>query len=103
MHVDTDKHSYIIKYDDIPDFIVDYNDRFGQTDLTFYNPEIDLFNPFITTYGSFLNYCEPKVRSDIIDRLIKLQLYEEKVKDYKVTNTHAIEDITMKIDKGINI
>lgn len=38
----------------------------------------------LTTFGYFLNKCDPDVRRDIIDRLVKLQTEEIEVKDYKI-------------------
>ena len=40
----------------------------------------------LTTYGYFLNRCNPEVRRDIIDRLVKLQTEEIEIKDYKIIN-----------------
>lgn len=83
------ENTFFIRYKDIPDFIVDYNDKFGQTDLKFYEYA---FTPIITTFGVFLDYCNPKVRKDIIDRLIYLQT-GGKVRKYKVVREHDLEDV----------
>lgn len=46
-----------------------------------------------STFGSFLNKCDPKVREDIIDRLIKLQQYEIKTKDIKIIDEDILDEI----------
>ena len=80
----------IIRYKDIPDFIVDYNNKFGQTDLKFYEYDGETMEPIITTYGIFLNYCDREVRKDIIDRLIYLQ-QNGKIKHYKIVDVNDLE------------
>lgn len=91
----------ILKYDDIPDFIVDVNEKFGSKDLKFIEYGAGSLEPIITTYGMFLNKCDPEVRADIIDRLVKLQTEEIDVKDYKVINEddyeYVYENYVMKI------
>lgn len=101
VYVEDDWNRYIIKYNDIPDFIVKYNDEYGQTDLYFY--DYNNYNFLVSTFGSFLNKCDPKVRDDIIDRLIKLQQYEIKAKDIKLIDKEDLKDITNGINKDKNI
>ncbi len=86
------KSEVVIRYKDIPDFIVDYNDKFGQTDLKFYEYDTWTISPIITTFGVFLNRCDPEVRKDIIDRLIHLQT-GGKVRKYKVVHENDLEDV----------
>lgn len=90
IYVDIDEKDFIIRYKDIPDFIVDYNDKFGQTDLKFYDYGLGFLSPIITTFGSFLNYCDSQVRKDIIDRLVYLQ-QGGKIHNYKVTDSKSIQ------------
>lgn len=97
VYVEDDYDRFIIRYKDIPDFIVKYNDDYGQTDLYFF--DYDNYNLLASTFGSFLNKCDPKVREDIIDRLIKLQQYEIKAKDIKLIDEDYLEDIINEIDK----
>lgn len=102
-YVDDGMDEVVIKYRDIPDFIVDYNDKFGQTDLKFYDYESSDMTPIITTFGSFLNSCDPEVRKDIIDRLVHLQ-QGGKIKKYKVINENDLEEVRMELDfKNIKI
>lgn len=92
----------IIKYEDIPDFIVDYNNKFGQTDLLLYDFNYSFFKPIITTFGSFLNTCNPDVRSDIIDRLNNLQM-GGKINDYKVIDIESLKLFNEQFDMEENI
>ena len=97
VYADDGINEVVIRYKDIPDFIVKYNDDYGQTDLYFF--DYDNYNLLASTFGSFLNKCDPKVREDIIDRLIKLQQYEIKAKDIKLIDEDYLEDIINEIDK----
>ena len=86
VYADDGVDEVIIRYEDIPDFIVDVNDKFGSKNLKFTDYASGNFEPIITTFGMFLNKCDPEVRKDIIDRLVKLQTEEIEVKDYKIIN-----------------
>lgn len=92
VYVDTGNEEIVSKYNDLPDIIVDINDKIGSTNLTvmeFDNPSKIL----LTTFGPFLNKCDPDVRKDIIDRLNNLQLGIEEVKDYKVIDEDMLDDV----------
>lgn len=92
VYVDTGNEEIVSKYNDLPDIIVDINDKIGSTNLTvmeFDNPSKIL----LTTFGPFLNKCDPDVRKDIIDRLNKLQQGIEEVKDYKVIDEDMLDDV----------
>ena len=80
--VDTGVEEVIAKYEDIPDIIVDFYNKFQFPDLTIYDFENE--EKIITTFGPFLNKCKPEVREDIIERLVGLQKEELEIKDYKV-------------------
>ncbi len=91
VYVDDGMNELVIRYQDIPDFIVDVNERLGMADLKvfdFHNPTL---TPLLSTYGCFLNKCNPKVREDIIGRLVKLQTGEEKFKEYKVIDECSLD------------
>lgn len=88
--VDDGIDEVIAKFKDLPDIIVDLNRKFGSRDLKIYNfiePEDE---PIITTFGMYLNKISSQDRQEIIERLNKLQQYEENIKDYKLLN---IEDL----------
>lgn len=92
VYVDTGNEEIVSKYNDLPDIIVDINDKIGSTNLTvmeFDNPSKIL----LTTFGPFLNKCNPDVRKDIIDRLNNLQLGIEEIKDYKVIDEDMLDDV----------
>lgn len=76
----------IARFKDLPDIIVDLNRKFGSKDLKVYNfiePENE---PIITTFGMYLNKISSQDRQEIIERLNKLQQFEEDIKDYKLIN-----------------
>lgn len=88
--VDDGIDEVIARFKDLPDIIVDLNRKFGSRDLKIYNfiePENE---PIITTFGMYLNKISSQDRQEIIERLNKLQQYEENIKDYKLLN---IEDL----------
>lgn len=96
VYVDTGIDEIVIKYEDIPDVIVDINDKFGSTNLKIARYDFDKypsFEPIVTTIGYYLDKCNLDVRNDIIDRLVKLQHEEEKVKDYKVINEDMLDEV----------
>lgn len=102
VYADDGINEVVIRYNDISDFIVDYNDKFGQVNLTFYEYGIDTTRPIITTFGSFLNKCNPEIRMDIIDRLVYLQ-QGGKVKDYKVIDEDPLESVLQTLNLNKNI
>lgn len=92
VYIDNGSEEFVAKYEDLPDIIVDINDKIGSINLTvmeFDNPSKIL----LTTFGPFLNKCDPDVRKDIIDRLNKLQQGIEEVKDYKVIDEDMLDDV----------
>lgn len=98
VYVDTGLEEIVARYEDLPDVIVDINDKLGITDLSVYEYGVDSMTPILTTFGPFLNKCNPNVRSDIIDRLTSLQLGEDKVKDYKAINEDMLDDILKELN-----
>lgn len=101
VYIDNGSEEIVARYEDLPDIIVDINDKLGQgEDLKVYdfkNPDMD--NPLLTTFGPFLNKCDPNVRKDIIDRLASLQLGETKVKDYKVIDEDMLDEVRSSIEE----
>ena len=99
VYVDNGSEEVVIKYEDLADIIVDINDKFGSTDLKVYDyKEPDMDNPLLTTFGPYLNKCDPNVRKDIIDRLIDLQTGNEDIKDYKVIDEDMLDDVLRESD-----
>lgn len=92
----------IIKFDDIPDFIVDINRRQGVVNLKFYKMGNDLYQPDITTMGEYLDKVKPEIREKIIDRLVKLQTGEIEPKEYKLIDENEFDDIKIKMEKEMN-
>ena len=100
VYADDGINEVVIRYKDIPDFIVDYNNKNGMTDLKFYAFDGYTMNPIITTLGYFLNRCDPKVREDIIDRLVDLQT-GDKIKNYKIIDEYDLEEVRNELNLKI--
>lgn len=92
VYVDNGIDEVVIKYKDIPDFIVNVNEKLGMVDLKVFDFRNPTSTPLLSTYGEFLNQCDPKVREDIIDRLVKLQTGAEKCREYKVIDEDILEE-----------
>ena len=88
--VDNGIDEFIAKFIDLPDIIVDLNRRFGNQDLKVFNFIEPEEKPIITTNGMYLNKISSQDRQAIIERLVKLQEYQEKIKDYKVIDEQKL-------------
>ena len=99
--IDNGSEEIVARYEDLPDIIVDVNEKLGHTEnlkvYDFDNPNID--KPILTTIGFFLDKCDPDVRKDIIDRLVNLQTGVEEVKDYKVIDEDMLFDVRIAMDE----
>ena len=98
--VNINNDEIIAKYNDIPDIIVDLNDKLGSVDLEIYNYSEPSMTPMITTFGYFLNKCNQEVRADIIDRLVLLQTEELEVSPYKVIDVDLLDDIENTLENN---
>lgn len=87
----------IVRFEDIPDFIVDYNKNFGSTDLKFFKVGKDVYEPDITTSGMFLDRIKPELRERMIDRLVALQRNEIKTNKIKIVDEDMHEEIEEKM------
>lgn len=77
---------YIIKKNDLADFIILEAQRTGHTaEMLFFMPGIA--GAVITTYGCFLNKANPILREEIINRLVLLQTTDKKPRNVKVFDT----------------
>lgn len=88
--VDNGIDEFIAKFIDLPDIIVDLNRRFGNQDLKVFNFIEPEEKPIITTNGMYLNKISSQDRQAIIERLVKLQEYQEEIKDYKVIDEQKL-------------
>lgn len=88
--VDNGIDEFIARFIDLPDIIVDLNRRFGSQDLKVFNFIEPEEKPIITTNGMYLNKISSEDRQAIIERLIKLQEYQEEIKDYKVIDEQEL-------------
>lgn len=101
VYIDDGMEEFVARYEDLPDIIVDINEKMGHTEnlkvYDFENPNMD--KPLLTTIGYFLDRCDPDVRKDIIDRLMGLQLGEIEVKDYKVIDEDMLDNVRSSIEE----
>lgn len=95
VYIDNGVDEVVARYEDLPDIIVDVNEKFNHTEnlkvYDFDNPMLD--NPLLTTIGSFLDKCDSQVRNDIIERLTELQTGKQEVKSYKFIDEDMLDDI----------
>ena len=101
VYIDDGSEEFVARYEDLPDIIVDVNEKLGHTEnLKVYDFDNLLFDkPILTTIGYFLDKCDPKVREDIIDRLINLQTGVEEIKDYKVIDEDMLDDVRTAMEQ----
>ena len=91
-YVDDGVDEAIIKFEDIPDFIIEYNRKFDVRDLKFFKVDI-------TTYGEYLNTINSELRDKLIDRLVALQKNEIEPKKIRIIDEDFFKHIENKIDK----
>ena len=101
VYIDNGSEEFVARYEDLPDIIVDVNEKLGHTEnLKVYNYDDMLgLNPILTTIGYFLDKCDPNVRKDIIDRLVGLQQGEIKIKDYKVIDEDMLDGVKIAMEQ----
>ena len=98
-YVDDGVDEAIIKFEDIPDFIIDYNRNLEIRDLKFFKVGKDVYEPDITTYGEFLNTIKEELRERIIDRLIALQTNEASINKYKIIDEDLYSKVESKLEE----
>lgn len=101
VYIDNGSEEFVARYEDLPDIIVDVNEKLGHTEnLKVYDfDNLILDKPILTTIGYFLDKCNPDVRVDIIDRLIGLQQGEIEIKDYKVIDEDMLDDVRIAMEQ----
>ena len=98
--VDNGIDEFIAKFIDLPDIIVDLNRRFGSQDLKVFNFIEPEEKPIITTNGMYLNKISSEDRQAIIERLVKLQEYQEEIKDNKVIDEQKLtKDLNKELEE----
>ena len=101
VYIDNGSEEFVARYEDLPDIIVDVNEKLGHTEnlkvYDFDNPLLD--KPILTTVGYFLDKCHTNVRKDIIDRLVGLQQGEIEIKDYKVIDEDMLDNVRIVMEQ----
>lgn len=98
-YVDDGIDEAIIRFEDIPDFIVEYNQKIGMRDLKFFKVGKDVYEPDITTCGEFLDRIKPELRERLIDRLIALQTNELEPKKFKLIDEDVYGYVENKLEQ----
>ena len=98
-YVDDGVDEAIIKFEDIPYFIIDYNRNLEIRDLKFFRVGKKNYEPDITTYGEFLNTINPDLRERMINRLVALQKNETAIKKYKIIDEDLYSKVETKIEQ----
>lgn len=89
--------NYIISKNDIADFIVKEAERCEHNvDMAMYVPHDRIEEPILTTCGYFLDKINPKLREEIIDRLVELQTTDTKPKDVKVFDNYIFSQMEIE-------
>ena len=96
-YVDDGVDEAIIKFEDIPDFIVDYNRNFEMRNLKLFKVGKGVYEPDITTMGEYLDKINPDLRERMIDRLIALQTNESEIKKYKIIDEDVYANVEIKM------
>lgn len=87
--------TFEIASDDLVDFIILEVKRCKHhVDIAVFAPSRD--EPILTTYGWYLNKVNPKLREEIIDRLVKLQKGEEKPKPVKIFDNNIFWEMNIE-------
>lgn len=103
VYVDNGIDEFVVKYNDLPDFIVDMSVSMGHNcEMKVYKYPAESMTPILTTRGWFLDRCDPNVRADIIDRLVAVQT-EVDTKSYKIINEYDLELAKEELDKSISV
>jgi len=103
VYVDNGIDEFVVKYSDLPDFIVDMSRSMNNScQLKVYKYPAESMTPILTTMGEFLDRCDPDVRADIIDRLVAVQTVED-TKNYRIINEYDLEVVKEDIDKNISV
>lgn len=89
--------NFIIRHKDIPDFIVDYSDNHISAKLRIYEYEDMATTPIITTIGCFLDYCDPHIRDNIVNRLQEIH-FDNKIKHYKVIDENDLKEVKNELN-----
>ena len=103
VYADNGIDEVVVKYNDLPDFIVDMAMNMGHDcEIKVYKYPSESMTPILTTRGWFLDRCDPDARADIIDRLVTVQT-EVDTKSYKIINEYDLELAKEELDKGVSV
>lgn len=88
---------YEIRKSDVADFIVLEAERcYQDVDIEMYVPNPDIQEPFVSTYGYFLNRINQKFREEIIKRLVELQTTDIKPNKVKVFDNNIFHEMALE-------
>ena len=88
---------YVIRKSDVADFIVLEAERcYPAVDIEMYVPNPNIQEPFVSTYGHFLNRINQKFREEIIKRLVELQTTDIKPNKVKVFDYDIFQEMSLE-------
>ncbi len=92
--------NFYIAKDDLEDFIIKETSRCEHDVRIFvYTPVSN--EPILTTFGWFLDKINPKLREEIIERLVRLQCMVEEPREVKIFDEKTFENM-LKEDMELN-
>lgn len=95
--ITSNNDKYEIRKSDVADFIVLEAERcYQDVDIEMYVPNPDIQEPFVSTYGYFLNRINQKFREEIIKRLVELQTTDIKPKKVKVFDNDIFHEMSLE-------
>ena len=95
--ITSNNDKYEIRKSDVADFIVVEAERcYQDVDIEMYVPNPDIQEPFVSTYGYFLNRINQKFREEIIKRLVELQTTDIKPKKVKVFDNDIFHEMSLE-------
>lgn len=95
--ITSNNDKYEIRKSDVADFIVLEAERCRHhVDIEMYVPNPDIQEPFVSTYGYFLNRINQKFREEIIKRLVELQTTDIKPNKVKVFDNDIFNEMSLE-------
>lgn len=103
VYVDNGFDEFLVKYNNLPDFIVDLSRSMGNNcNLKVYKYPAISMTPILTTIGEFLDKCDADVRDDIHAILSALQITGA-TRKYKIINEDNLENVREELNKVADI
>lgn len=99
----SDNLELMVKYEDLADFIIDYNYNVCNRKIECYDYFDTMYQPFLITYGDDIDYCVDSMKDDFNQRLEKAKKEKDKDMNYKVIDPDSFNKAYEELDIGIKI